>query len=131
MDYRDAKLLLVTEYGFTPSKNRECDLCYVSGSIANYVKVIIHQARAMTSFNEKGEEETVMAFPIFYEEFSEPGYLEIDHKTTLELNVRVDKIFDWLKSKGFESNSEREAWRREQDKIWEQKRREYEARKRA
>ncbi len=103
---------LKASYGF--EENARGDLFYGTGSIANYVKITLYKPRMMYSVET---DSPAMAFAIDYEDFSEPGYLEIDHKTSIQCNVKVENIFAWLEKKGIRSKEYWDAKRKERRKV--------------
>ena len=94
------------------------ELKYARGSIANYTKVRVCAPYNQTSLAE-GEKD-IPACYIEYEDFSEPGYLEIDHHTIKKFSVAEKNLVAWAEEKHLgESTAERE----ERKKYWEELRR--------
>ncbi len=61
------------------------------GSISNYVKVKIYKPYMMYSLIEDKE---ILGCFVEYEEFSEPGYLEMDHLTKRQFNVPMSRLVE-------------------------------------
>lgn len=76
-----------------------------TGSISNGKVIKIFPPSQQFSL---AENDYVWAYLVYMEEFSYPGYLEIDHKCTSEQYVLVQNMPAWLKSKGVLSKTESE-----------------------
>lgn len=116
-------LTLVSEYGFF--KEEDGRLSLIRGSIANYRKIYIREAEKIYPVCDG---EKVLAFPVEFEEFSENGSTA-DHHTKMFFYVEIDNIFEWLKSKGYQSATERAKEDEENRRRWKQKQREFAERK--
>lgn len=87
-------------------------LQYMSGSIANYKKLTIGQPIMHWSLVTDSE---IEACYVHYESFQEPGYIECDWKRTEEGYVAVEKLRDYLDSKGIRNSDE---VKREREERW-------------
>lgn len=105
-----SNLWLKQEYGF--EEDNQGNLIFAQGSISNYTKIKLSKPYLMDSVVE---DKPILAYHVEYEDFAEPGYLEIDHKTVIHCNVALSKIEDWLRKQHILGRTELEQMRKERD----------------
>lgn len=96
--------ILVDFYGF---KKKDNSLVCYEGSISNFKKITIYNHPSMQT--SVADNQDYLCYYVTYEESSEPGYLEIDHVMCRSGYVKVERIFEYLKQKGFRSSYD---WKR-------------------